>query len=109
MKAKNPRQMGAEEEDSSLPPNQQNTKFKNGKIHFGFSFSAADGESGNQAEDNDDLPSTLRTVGHQYNPNLSEQNPSQPKPKNEIIEAMHIADKYSVGLSFNDEDPYLND
>ncbi len=108
MKARIPRKMGAEEEASILPPNQKDLNFKNEKMRFGFSFSAADGESGNQSEDNADLPSSLTEIGHQYNPNLSEQNPAKIKQRNEITDAMHLADKYSVGLSFTDKDSYTD-
>lgn len=79
------------------------------KFKFGFSFSAADGESGNQSEDNADLPKLLKNTGHQYDPNLSEQNPTKIQEHNEITDAMHIADKNSVGLSYSETDQYLSE
>ncbi len=98
---------GAEDDLDSTPEN--NLKdFKNGKMRFGFSFSAADGEAGNQSEDNADLPKLLKNTGHQYDPNLAEQNPSDFKEENEITNAMHIADKNSVGLSYSEKDSYTD-
>lgn len=89
-------------------PQQNQASYSSEKLAFGFSFSAADGELGNQSEDNDDLPKLLKKVGHQYNPNLADQNPKEFVEENEITAAMHIADKHSVGLSYNPEDSYLS-
>lgn len=108
MKSELPKKMEGEEDGLTSPPEQNQQDFKNEKMRFGFSFSAADGEAGNQSEDNEDLPKLLKNTGHQYNPNLSEENPIQNKEENEITNAMHIADKNSVGLSFNDKDSYTD-
>lgn len=103
-----PSKMEGEEENLILPPDQNQSDFKNEKMRFGFSFSAADGEAGNQSEDNEDLPKLLKTTGHQYNPNLSEENPKEFLETNEITRAMHIADKNSVGLSYSELDSYTD-
>lgn len=103
-----PNKLEGVEDDLNSSPENNLKDFKNGKMRFGFSFSAADGEAGNQSEDNADLPKLLKNTGHQYDPNLAEQNPEEFIEKNEITDAMHIADKKSVGLSYSDEDSYLN-
>ena len=103
-----PNKMEGEEDDLNSTPEKNQNDFKNGKMRFGFSFSAADGEAGNQSEDNADLPNLLKNTGHQYDPNLAEQNPVNTAEENEITNAMHIADKNSVGLSYSDSDSYLN-
>jgi len=103
-----PRKLEGEEENLNSPPGKNQTDFKNEKMRFGFSFSAADGEAGNQSEDNEDLPKLLKSTGHQYNPNLAEENPSFNVEQNEITNAMHLADKNSVGLSYADKDSYLS-
>lgn len=108
MKSELPRKLEGEEENLNSPPENKQDEFKFEKMRFGFSFSAADGEAGNQSEDNDDLPKILKNTGHQYDPNLSEQNPQESKENNEITNAMHIADKNSVGLSFSDKDSYTD-
>lgn len=108
MKSKLPNKMEGEEEDSISPPEEKQSDFKNEKMRFGFSFSAADGEAGNQSEDNNDLPKLLKNTGHQYDPNLSDQNPTEKTENNEITNAMHIADKNSVGLSYRDTDSYTD-
>ena len=77
------------------------------KLSFGFQFSGADGELGNPSEDRGDLPKILQRPGHKYNSDIESANTSAPIDSNEIISSMHIADKGSVGLSFNDEDSYL--
>ena len=94
---------------SDRPLHQQNqASYSSEKLSFGFSFSAADGELGNQSEDNNDLPKLLKKVGHQYNPNISEQNANETFEENEITGAMHIADKHSVGLGYSEGDAYLD-
>ncbi len=108
MKQELSRKLEGEEEELNSPPGKNQSDFKNEKMRFGFSFSAADGEAGNQSEDNNDLPKLLKSTGHQYDPNLSEQNPEETKETNEITSAMHIADKNSVGLSFSDKDSYTD-
>lgn len=77
------------------------------KIEFGFSFAAADGESGNVAEDNGDLPLTLQKPGHVYNPNI-EQGYFLSEEENEITRAMHISDKRNIGMSYRNDDSYLS-
>jgi hypothetical protein len=78
------------------------------KLHFGFSFSAADGELGNPAEDNSDMPKVLLKPGHVYNPNIAESFVNYNEEENELTKAMHISDKYGVGVSFTDVDSYLD-
>ncbi len=77
------------------------------KLHFGYSFSAADGELGNPSEDNADLPTLLKKPGHIYNPNIAESFLVQNEETNEITNAMHITDKYGIGISFTEDDTYL--
>jgi len=84
-------------------------KRKNSKMQFGFSFSAADGELGNMSEDNADLPSALKAPGHVYNPNIESIEIAEKTESNEITAAMHITNKFGVGLSFSEKDLYLED
>lgn len=94
---------------SDRPPQEpERLAYSHEKLSFGFSFSAADGEIGNQSEDNNDLPKLLKKVGHRYDPNLSEQVPKELSEENEITAAMHIADKNSIGMGYGEGDSYLS-
>ncbi len=78
------------------------------KLSFGFSFSAADGESGNESEDLGDLPKSLQKQGHMYDPTISDGTHFSFKEENEITESMHIVNDKEAGVSFNDEDSYTS-
>ncbi len=76
------------------------------KLAFGFSFSAQDGEAGNETEDYGDLPKGLRKPGHIYDPNLAEGTSFKKTDPNEITGSMHISKEEDAGLSYSDEDNY---
>jgi hypothetical protein len=75
------------------------------KLEFGFSFSAQDGESGNETEDFGDLPQELQKPGHIYNPSLSAGAIKKRHDPNEILDSMRIANEDDIGISYS-EDSY---
>lgn len=78
------------------------------KFEFGFSFSAQDGELGNETEDFGDLPHELKKAGHIYDPALPAGSRSRKTDPNEITDTMRIATEDEIGLSYG-EDNYVDD
>jgi len=76
------------------------------KMAFGFSFNAQDGESGDESEDNGDLPSLMQKPGHRYDPNIDSAHPEK-LSQDAIIDSMHIANEDEIGFAYG-EDTYVD-
>lgn len=76
------------------------------KLAFGFSFNAQDGESGDESEDNGDLPSLMQKPGHRYDPNIESAHPEKLN-QDSIVGGMHIANEDEIGFAYG-EDTYVD-
>lgn len=80
------------------------------KIVYGSTFSPKDGDLGDESEDMDDLPSTLRDTNNIYNPRLStgDTDEAEQGEVDEIKRGIHIVKQEDAGLAYG-EDNYVDD
>ncbi len=76
------------------------------KMAFGFSFNAQDGVSGDESEDNGDLPGILRKPGHRYDSVMDTGHFEKPD-QDSMIDSMHIAKADEIGFAYG-EDTYVD-